>query len=443
LLSIQPADNSANALPEIDFVAVIANGTTALVPASVKLFIDEAKVNHVYAEQNNTITISFTNQTLLASLSTHTYRLEFSDNGTPSTSSTNAGTFTVASYTNIVLPSPLFFEDFDSTAEGAIPTGWTSVSYTETLDPNVDLQDLNSAAYANWVVVSRERFTSNFLSYTDHTPTGDYKRVLSANPANVVNGHSVRNLAMGRFAFGDSGYRSGAGQYVILYSPDFDLRGKTNIHLSFHSLWEQNQDSIGAVEYSVDQGKSWLPAVYMLHSSDVLTNGDGTIDPVATFETYNGEGPTYTDPDSGEQKGGNYGAYIGSTNFADLGPFISTRLDDNAVESKRVEVLRLQQADNQEKVRLRFAHAGTDSWYFGIDNVGLYSLSDTPAEPVSLTISRSGDKIVISWPTSVSGYSLEQTDSLTSGAWTGVNGVSNNSVEIPIAPGQMYYRLRM
>jgi hypothetical protein len=27
-------------------------------------------------------------------------------------------------------------------------------------------------------------------------------------------------------------------------------------------------------------------------------------------------------------------------------------------------------------VRLRFAHAGTDSWYFGLDNVGLYSLTE-------------------------------------------------------------------
>ena len=101
-----------------------------------------------------------------------------------------------------MLPVPLFLEEFDSTTEGSIPAAWTSITYTDALDPNVDLQDLNSAAYANWVVVSRERFTSNFLSYTAHTPTDDYKRVLSVNPANVVNGHSVRNLAMGRFAFG-------------------------------------------------------------------------------------------------------------------------------------------------------------------------------------------------------------------------------------------------
>ena len=36
---------------------------------------------------------------------------------------------------------------------------------------------------------------------------------------------------------------------------------------------------------------------------------------------------------------------------------------------------RLPKADNQSKVRLRFAQAGTGSWYFGIDNVGFYSIT--------------------------------------------------------------------
>jgi hypothetical protein len=39
-------------------------------------------------------------------------------------------------------------------------------------------------------------------------------------------------------------------------------------------------------------------------------------------------------------------------------------------------------ADNQSHVRLRFAHAGTDSWYFGIDEVGFYSIASV-ASPVA------------------------------------------------------------
>jgi hypothetical protein len=45
----------------------------------------------------------------------------------------------------------------------------------------------------------------------------------------------------------------------------------------------------------------------------------------------------------------------------------------------RVEVIRLPQADNQPNVRLRFANVGAYSWYFGIDNLGFYSLTSAPA----------------------------------------------------------------
>lgn len=439
--SISPLNDATNASPEIDFAAVIVNSATKVAPASVKLYINGAKVTHSYAIQTNLVTIGFTNQTVLPSLSTNAYRLEYSDDGVPPQSYTNEATFVILGYTNIVLPAPLFFENFDSTPEGSLPAGWRSESYTDALDPNFDLQDLNSASYANWVVVNRERFTSNFLSYTDHTLTDDYKRVLSFNPANVVDGRVVRSLATGRLAFGDSGYRSGTGQFIILYTPDIDLRGKTNVYLSFHSLWEQNQDSMAAIEYSTDQGVSWLPASYFLASSDVATNDTGAVDAVATFENPQTDVYTYSDPVTGELKGGYYGAYIGATNYAALAPFISPRIDDDAVGSKRVELLRLAQADNQPKVRLRFAHSGTDSWYFGIDDVGLYSLAQTPSQPASLSIRRSGSSVVVSWPASETGYTLEQTSSLKAPNWTAVGGVVNNSVTVPIESGPVYYRL--
>jgi hypothetical protein len=67
---------------------------------------------------------------------------------------------------------------------------------------------------------------------------------------------------------------------------------------------------------------------------------------------------------------------VDSNLWSTLAPFINPRVDDNPIESKRVEIFRLPAADNQSKVRLRFAHAGTDSWYFGLDNVGLYSLTE-------------------------------------------------------------------
>ena len=146
----------------------------------------------------------------------------------------------------ISLPLPIHLENFNAAAEGGLPSGWYQTNYSTRPEAFFDLHDLASASYAGWVVVERSRFTSNFVAYTTHTST-DYSRVLSFNPANEVNGQVVTNLAEGRFVFATSGYREG-NQVQYLWSPDFDLSGRTNIHVSFHSLWEQNQDTFGAVE---------------------------------------------------------------------------------------------------------------------------------------------------------------------------------------------------
>jgi hypothetical protein len=340
------------------------------------------------------------------------------------------------------LPAPLYFENFDSTDEGKLPAGWASVSYTVVNDENLDLQDLNSKAYANWLVVSRDRFTQPFLSYDTHDSTTDYERVLTANPANVVNGHVVPDMISGRFAFADSGYRSGGNQFLILYTPDYNLSGKTNVHLSFHSIWEQNQDSMASVEYSIDQGNTWLPIVYMLDVPDVVKDDAGNVDAVATFTNDQGDVAHYTDPTTGEDKGGTYGAFIGAAVTADLAPFISPRINDDPVESKRVEFFPLPKADNQAKVRFRFAHAGTDSWYFGIDDFGLYSIGSGGTADVKLQATRSGNNLVISWPAEATGYTLESSSTLPGSTWTAVAGVTGNSVTVPITGSAQFYRLR-
>ena len=48
-------------------------------------------------------------------------------------------------------------------------------------------------------------------------------------------------------------------------------------------MWEQNQDSIGSVEYSVDEGATWLPLVYHFDNGDVIHDGGGNIDGLATM----------------------------------------------------------------------------------------------------------------------------------------------------------------
>jgi len=147
---------------------------------------------------------------LLASLSTHTYKVAYGNAGGATPNITNQVSFTVGPYVNYTLPAPLFSENFDITAEGSLPTGWTQTNYTDVTDATLDLGDLNSASYATWVVVDRNRFTNDFNGYLTHDPLlFDYLRVLSTNHFNVVNGQVVTNLAQGHFVFGDSGYRDG------------------------------------------------------------------------------------------------------------------------------------------------------------------------------------------------------------------------------------------
>ena len=271
----------------------------------------------------------------------------------------------------ISLPLPIYLESFDAVAEGGLPPGWSRTNYSTLPATNFDLVDLDSAAYAGWLVVDRSRFNSNFLAYSSHTPQ-DYSRVLASNPANVVNGQGVTNLATGRFLFCTSGWREGS-QIQYLWSPDFDLTGRTNVYVSYHSLFEQNQDSFGAVEYSVNGGASWLPIVYMVDGPDVFTSGNGSVDAVKTLT--NRYSDVATNFIAGTSYGGSYGAFIAAPITPALASYISPRVDDNAVESKRVELFRLPAADNQPAVRFRFAHAGTDSWYFGVDDFGLYSIT--------------------------------------------------------------------
>ena len=452
LLSVSPPDGAANQPPVIRYTATITNGVSKVAPATVALRVNGSPVIHQFTEQNGLVTVSYTNSDLFPPGSAQTYELRFADDATPANQFTNTVTVTVANYRNIVLPAPIYFEDFDATPEGQLPAGWTQVSYTEMLNPDEDFENLDSATYARWAVVNADRFRGSFVTYSNpENPDAwetDYQRVLSVNPLNVVNGRVYdQPLASGRFAFGNSGYRRGASQVLYLFTPDFDLTGRTDVHLAFHSVWEQNQDSIAAIEYSVNQGQTWLPIAYFLDGPDVLTTtnevtGEVTVDAIATFTTERGDIARYTDPDTGEEKGGSYGAFIAAPLSEDLAPFIQRRVNDDPVESKRVELFRLPAADNQPKVRLRFAHAGTDSWYFGLDNVGLYSIPDVPTGDLRITsIVRNGSEVVISWE-AAPGVKLQKTPSLTNPNWQDVPGSAGaSSVTEAATSAEAYYRL--
>jgi hypothetical protein len=98
---------------------------------------------------------------------------------------------------------------------------------------------------------------------------------------------------------------------------------------------------------------------------------------------------------------------VTSNRWSTLANSISPRVDDNSTESKRVELFRLPLADNQPTVRFRFTHAGRDSWYFGLDDFGLYQNVVVPPPVVSAPASQTnqvGNTVVFSaavdgiWP---------------------------------------------
>lgn len=447
IVTVTPANGQTGVAPDFFYRATITNLTTAIVTNTIQLkFNGSAVVPAPQVTQDAGLTtVSYESPGLLLSGSTNKYTLTYNDDGVPAKSFTNEVQYTVAAYVNIQLPAPIVLENFDSTAEGSLPVGWTATrldTQRATIsEPGFNFANLDSDAYTNWIAVDVSRFTGLFDTYSSGIQdNADYQRVLSVNPSNVVNGVFLRSLATGRMAFGNSGYRNDAlGQILYMFSPDFDTTGKSNVYLSFRSLWEQNQDSIAAVEYSIDMGTNWLPVVYLLNGPAVATNLDGSIDALTTFTNIPGGLAQYIDPVSFETNGGFYGAYIGvaSNQWSTLAPFISRRVDDNPVESKRIEIFRLPQADNQPKVRLRFAHAGTDSWYFGVDEVGLYSL---PTLKFS-SIGRVGANMNISWPAE-SNTKLQKTISLSNPIWQDVPGSTGaSSVSDPITGTESFYRL--
>ena len=437
-----PADGAEKMGPETDYAITIKEGTSKVLKSSVIVKLDGAPVTASFTRQADTVQIQYTVPQLFSPLTAHLYECTFSDDGTPSTHYSLSSSFRVGDWHNIQLPKPLYFQGFGGGKEGDLPLGWTSQSYTAVLNTDFDFGNLDSASYANWVVVDSDRFNHPLVTYSGVAST-DYQRVLTPNPLNVINGKSLKTpLLEGPALFGDSGYRRGQSQVIYLYTRDFDLTGSSDVHLVFNSAWEQNQDSIGAVEYSIDQGQTWLPVVYLLEQSDIVTvtddtTGESHIDVDATFNTTREDIAHYTD-EGGNLLGGTYGAFVAAPISDELAPFIRGEVDDDPVGSKRVEVFRVHRADNQPKVRFRFAEAGTDSWYWGIDNVGLYSLTPAP----TLRLAPTADQVTLSWGSEYPDFSLETTASLNPPDWKLLAGINGTRVTLASSEANAYFRLR-
>jgi len=372
-----PLQGSANQPPRAGMTALIEDGSAPLNQASLRITLAGVDItSKAVVTKTGTVTkVVYAPTDLAQPLSDQVYGISF-DDPTATGGKRNATlTYKTGAYANLTLPSPIYFEGFDGVAEGSLPAGWTTTSPIAASGFE-DLNDPSSDSYLVWVVISKIRVQELSARW-------DANRRLYT-PEGYINGQRIESLIDKNFAYHESDIRSGS-QYAELFSPTVNLTGKTDVYLVYHSVYEQNQDNIAGVEYSIDDGATWLPVVYMVDEADIAKKADGTTDAEATLTNPQTDTAVYNDPNTGEEIGRSYGAFVKSaqSTWKDLAAYISGRVNDNSQESKRVEKFRLEKADNQAKVKLRFFQAGTGSWYFGVDSVGFYSI--TTIDPPSLT----------------------------------------------------------
>ncbi len=362
--STTPEDGSKNADPAIAFSAVIRDGGTALNPGSVKLSLDNQDVKvDITAGEDGFNTVSFAGEGLFDAGSSHKFKLEFSDDGDPATRETVTVDFDVASYLELEMPEAIYFENFDSVEEFELPDGWEGVNLSQELNIELEPDDFTSAYYEGWVNVAMSRWSKSGSAA---------QKAIQPAPPVFVNG--TRQTLVGNALVADSASRDGHF-LTFLFTSDYDLSQHKDVHLGFYSHYAQNQDSSGSVEYSIDEGETWLPVLYMIDRDDIVRDDNGNVDAITTLENEHADIAIGYHPDTFEEVGGFYGAYIAAEISEELAPYISGRINDNQTESKRYELFRLPEADGQKTVRIRLAKSGTYSWYWGIDNFGLYSIA--------------------------------------------------------------------
>ncbi len=398
--SRSPTIGAGNALPSPTVNVVLNQGDTTVNSASIQLLFDGVPLSATVTPTPPTYSVAATESALLDPSSVHTLTLIWQDN--VAGFKTNSWSFTVLAYQSINLPTPFYLETFDELTEGSLPPGWMATNATTVENAAYDLCDRTSAAYQDWVVINTNRLCPG-------GPCGGFECNVLYQPPIAVNGLLIDSLAHSNIVHFQSDGRCNDcyGQIGMLFTADINCTGKTNVFVSWHSLYLANQDSIGALEYSIDQGGNWLPVIYYLPSTDstdpggtdvIITNG--VIDVGATFLTVRNDQPGRTNGPNG-LVGQPYGTFICAPVSTNLIPYIAPRPDDEASGvltsdgvnhdywiGKEIAVVRLNAADGQSHVRFRFYYGGTCSWYWGVDDFGLYTIN-TPVittQPQSQTI---------------------------------------------------------
>ena len=435
--------------PDVGFktaTIVISNGSSNTVDASsVALAVDGSPITATATSANGLTTLSYTPAGLQLPRIVHAARLIYADTGAGGARHTNNWTFNLLR--NYLLPAPLYFEDFESTATGPAPTvpaGWVGENHTGHQTAGFDSGDLSSDFYLGWVVVDKSFNIDKDFGVSSIAPQELNGAIFSEDMNPLLVNHYIRSES-------DSRQNGPPGQIDYVTTTNYDLTGKTGIVIAFDSAYEQNQDSIVGIEYTVNGGLNWDPVFYWLQDGynddvpDIIRDGQGNIDVLTTMLTSYGNVARYTDPVTSQLVGGYYGFFLKAPVTPALAPYIEGRINDDGTESKRIELFRVSGADNQKTVKFRFLHAGTSSWYWAVDNWGVYSVPSVvvnPTGPGSLAASLQNGQISIAW-TGAANVQLQTTTSLSSPNWQNVSGtLGGSSYQVTVSGGaNAFYRL--
>jgi hypothetical protein len=438
VVTFSPPNNSSGVSPYIPVTASIIDQNTHVNTNTLLLIVDGVSVPFTLTQFPGTNDLSYTQPFLSAPGSLHTNKLIFADDNTPTPNRfTNTAVYSIVLWSNIYLPTPIYLETFDevvpatSGPPGAYPAGWSATNCT-TLFGGWDLTDPVSDAYADWQTTPITNIVSHF-NYDG--------RILNVFSPLFVNGALITNpLGSNNIVFAASDQRNG-DQYDVMFTGDYNLSGQTNIYMAYNNMYSQENGQLGAIEYSINQGATWLPVVYMIDPrAAIITNG--VVDPWSTMTNdFTRVPPDNCAVDTTRTYYGQYIA-VAQSQWGTLAPYISLRAGSDHVTWHTVERFRLPQADNAATVRFRFVMVGNNYWDWGFDNFGLYSITEQPLQTTS--VSKSGASVTINWNgTGVNSASaLQKNTSLSAPAgWVTIPGtIGLSTYTEPASTGPVYYR---
>ena len=177
---------------------------------------------------------------------------------------------------------------------------------------------------------------------------------------------------------------------------------------------------------------------------DVVRDAGGRIDAAATFNRVDPDGvPTAS---GSSATGGTYGEHILSRPFENLGGFIQARVNDNPTGSKRIERFRLPRADSQPRIRFRFTLVGTGSWFWGIDDFGLFGTISPIEAPLITRVAAASGTLELEWTGPQGPFQVQARPRLGDGYWENLGDLlaaDQRSARLPITRSASFYRLRI